>query len=86
MRDSDEAVGLFNLSDTAAGIGFFGDVWGDGACRVRARDAAVGAYRLDDREVGMTGVRAGVFGRAGVLGLDGADGVALGIGLLWAVD
>jgi len=52
---------------------------------VRARDAAVGAYRLDDREVGMTGVRAGVFGRAGVLGLDGADGVALGTGLLWAV-
>jgi len=84
VRDNDEAVGLFNLSDTAD-IGFFGDVTGDVACRVRARDAAVGAYKLEDREVGMTGVRAGVFGRAGVLGLDGANGVALYVGLLWVV-
>ena len=82
MRDSDEAVGLFNLSDTVADTGFLGDVSGDGACRVRARDAAVGAYKLDDR---VGSVRDGVFGRAGVLGLDGADGLALVVGLLWAV-
>lgn len=85
MRDSDEAVGLLNLSDAVADTGFLGDVSDDSACRVRARDAAVGAYKLDDREVGMTGVRDGVFGRAGVLGLDGADGLALVAGLLWAV-
>lgn len=76
-RDSEAAVGLLSRSDAPTDIVLLEGVGaGDGAFRARARDAAVGAYRFDDRELGVMGVRDGVFGRAGV------DGVTLEVGFL----